>query len=271
MKKYPIHIANQMNEPNKLKQRVFMIYQEASSRLKLFNYSYLIMLVVLVYSLLVFRNQVNNWLWQADFQVANNMTELQPIAENGVFFPNELFVLKSQSLDIEMKKNAYVGFGFPETEAGVYMQVQLLDNRGRLIATNVKEGKTYFGFKFHVPKTGTYTLKALDFRPNQFVNFVSEAKELRKIKEFIITQQNSRQQIALKKGEVYRFSVISHKADKFCNLTLYNGRQAIASNIKGGKARFGFSYKCTQDNVYTLDLQSDNAPTTIGVYVFPQK
>ncbi|OJJ15320.1 hypothetical protein BKI52_38540 [marine bacterium AO1-C] len=174
MKKYPIHIANQMNDTPLIKQRIRMIYQKASSRLRLFNYSYLIMLVILTYSLFVFQNQVDRWLDQPHYEIISNRNDMQQPTYDELKYGLNSYHVTTPKQIVHLEKGNYAGFSFPKMEQNRYSKFQLLDKNGRVIGTNTKDGQTFLGFKCQIPVTGEYTIKSLDFQVNQIVDDISQ-------------------------------------------------------------------------------------------------
>ncbi|OJJ15319.1 hypothetical protein BKI52_38535 [marine bacterium AO1-C] len=267
MKQYPLHIANQMNETSLIKQRIRMIYQRASSRFRLFNYSYLIMLVILTYSLFVFQNQVDRWLYQPHYEVIHNMNKMQlPKHKEFVHELNSYYMTTPQQ-SLHLEKGSYAGFGFPKMEQNRFSKFQLLDKNGRVIGTNIKDDQAFFGFKCQIPATGEYTIKAVDFQSNQMVYYISKRQKSKPVDRFLTEQKKERRTIKLKKGISYSFGIVSLSSEEYGTMKLYKGNQVVATNIRKGEGEnyAGFGYRCLESGDYTLDVQADEAFTEVNI------
>ncbi|OJJ15317.1 hypothetical protein BKI52_38525 [marine bacterium AO1-C] len=272
MKAYPLHIVNRLNTPFDAKQRIEMIYQRASSKANLVKYGALLMLALLAYSLFVFRSQLNRWLQQPNPSVINNVKELQPLDVNGHWYAIAQHRLTTNELRVNLKKGAYVAFGFPKKGLKEYPKAQLLDNNGKIISTNVKRGQVYFGFSYKAPHNGNYTLKMLNFRPGQTVHQVSQQSKMRKqIKKYEITTKQSRHKIHLSKGITYEFSLANKAPGQFGTLTIYQGQTPLANNVNNkGNAKQSFIFRCLKTDTYTIDFQTDKDISEIKVYTWNQ-
>ncbi|OJJ15321.1 hypothetical protein BKI52_38545 [marine bacterium AO1-C] len=270
MRKYPIHIANQLNASREIKTRIQMIYQRASSRANLLKYSFLFMLFVLAYSLFVFRNQVIIWFHQPNPDVVTDMMGIQPHAHDGLWYGDAMYHLTSAEMPLQMKEGAYAGFGFPKMESKTYPRVQLLNEDGMIISTNVKEGQTYFGFRCNIPANGTYTLKVLDYRPGQMVHHITRKENpIEQVAVFSIQQKNGKRQVKLQKGLIYSFNIREYSSQEPGVMTLYLDKKRLANNVNTkGKTENGIMYRCLKSGTYTLDLQSEKGPTSIGVNIW---
>jgi len=145
--------------------------------------------------------------------------------------------------------------------------VQLLNDDGMIVSTNVKDGRTYFGFKCIIPENGIYTLKVLDFRAGQMVHHVTRQGNLTNIvATFNIQQKNGRRQVQLQRGVVYSFAIWEYSAKKPGVLTLYKDQKRLANNINNaGEIEPGFMYRCLKTGTYIIDLQAENGSTRISV------
>ena len=270
MKKYPIHIANQLNATKEIKSRIQMIYQRASSRASLLKYSTLLMLFLLAYSLFVFRNQVILWFHQPNPEVVSNMLEIQPQAHDKLWYGDALYHFKSPEIILQLKKGEYAGFGFPKMESETYPRVQLLNEDGMIISTNVKEGQTYFGFRCIIPEKGTYTLKVLDFRPGQMAHHITrQSYGPTEVAKFTIEQKNGQRQVQLQKGIVYGVTIWEYSAKEPGIMTLYHNKKRLANNVNPkGEIGMGFMYRCLKTGTYTIGIQAEKGSTRIGVDIW---
>lgn len=281
MKKYPLHLVNHLNHSSGVKQRILMLYKQASSKVNLIKYSYLLFLILLGYSILVFQNKLRApFKAQVIPEVVNNMTELQiKNQEPNAPYLIETLSLKKPRATFKLTAQEKIGFALPALESNKYPVARLVDAQGNIISTNQSDGKVYFGFKCQIPQSGIYTLQMLDFEKNQLVHFISKYhlpdqikvainEEKTPIEHIFLEEINTSEKVThenltLTKDNIYRFSIAGPASQDRTSLALFDKNRPIVSNVAGQKYYQGLTFKCRKTSDYTLIIQSDKTPVKV--------
>ncbi|OJJ15316.1 hypothetical protein BKI52_38520 [marine bacterium AO1-C] len=231
MKIYPLHIANQLNKSESIKQRVQMIFTQTSAKYRLFKYSSLLILVASSYVLFGFQSQ-----WFGTQEIVRTMKELKPTIHDKSIFGSKGFSVTTPHVKVLLNKGSKVGFGFSEIAPGVYPKVELINGSHKVISSNESGGQTFFGFRCEIPQTGDYVLRIHNFKNEQVMHMITNMRNAEK-KPASNAQEEVYREITLKQYETYfvstAFTLSRDPKSLHINKSIYQkNKKGVVGDIK---------------------------------------
>ena len=158
MQKYPLYLANQLNEPLNVKTRIRMIFRKNSPQIKTLKYLSIFVIALFSLGIVACQKQPVNLAPVSTLLNEEHKTDVSKIGQVNAM----AFHKPGEARYFEVKEPQDVDFMQVEQDKAKRVNFQLFNAQSQLLASNETEVSPAKGFSYKFNKTGTYYIKIND-------------------------------------------------------------------------------------------------------------